>query len=153
MDQQVVVFKLADEHYGINITAVDSIIELQAITVVPQAPAFVEGVIRLRGNLLPVVDLRKRFGLKIKDYSKDSRIIVVSINASKIGMIVDAVLEILYTPEETVDLPHSLVETTNDTLITGILKVKKNLIILLDFGKVLNQNEFFQALKIESIPS
>jgi chemotaxis signal transduction protein len=96
MDQQVVVFKLADEHYGINITAVDSIIELQAITVVPQAPVFVEGVIRLRGNLLPVVDLRKRF---------------------------------------------------------GILKVKKNLIILLDFGKVLNQNEFFQALKIESIPS
>lgn len=141
MEQQVVVFDLASEHYGVDIARVESIIKMQAITVVPQAPSFVEGVTNLRGSVLPVIDLRKRFGLGAQEATKDSRIVVSTIGNVKTGMIVDAVSEVLTIPDDAVEPPPPMVTTVNSSYITGIAKVADRLVILLDLGKVLSFEE------------
>jgi purine-binding chemotaxis protein CheW len=141
MEHQLVVFELANEHYGVDIAAVESIIKMQAITVVPQAPMFVEGVTNLRGSVLPVVDLRKRFGLDCQETGKNSRIVVVTIQGIKVGMIVDAVSEVLRISDDSIEPPPPMVTTLDSSFITGIAKVGEHLIILLDLGKVLSIQE------------
>ncbi|MFZ5808896.1 MAG: chemotaxis protein CheW [Chloroflexota bacterium] len=161
MEQQLVVFELANEHYGVDISAVESIIKMQPITVVPQAPSFVEGITNLRGSVLPVMDLRKRFGLTIgrnkessgaKNTSQDeSRIVVVSMDGVKVGMIVDAVSEVLRVSSEAIEPPPPMVAGINSAFITGIAKVGEKLIILLDLGKVLTISEKDQMAALESV--
>ncbi len=137
MDTQLVVFKLENEFYGVNIDSVESIIKMQAITVVPQAPEYVEGVTNLRGTVLPVIDLRKRFGLEHAAFSKDSRIIVVTADHIKVGMIVDAVSEVLEMAQDSIEPPPSIATTLSSAFITGIAKTGDLLVILLDLSKVL----------------
>ena len=142
MDEQLVVFELADEHYGVDIASVDSIVRLQPVTQVPQAPAFVEGVTRLRGMVLPVVDLRKRFGLPTQETTKETRIVVARMGALAVGMLVDAVIEVRKVPEEDIDPPSPLVVTTGSVFISGIAKVDEEcMIIVLDLGLVLSAEE------------
>ena len=141
MENQLVVFMLANEHYGVNIAADESIIKLQPNTAVPRAPACVEGVTNLRGRVLPVIDLRKRFGLPMDQATKDTRIIVVEMNAALVGMVVDAVSEVLRVPGEAIELPSPIVTTVDSAFITGIAKVGERLIILLDLQKVLSPEE------------
>jgi len=95
MENQIVVFELGSEQFGVSIASVESIIKMQAITKMPQAPSFVEGVTNLRGKVLPVIDLRLRFGLTRQEATRNSRIIVISVNKTEIGMIVDGVSEVL----------------------------------------------------------
>jgi purine-binding chemotaxis protein CheW len=141
MEQQLVVFELSNEHYGVNIASVESIIKMQPITVVPHAPSFVEGVTNLRGSVLPVIDLRKRFGLENEGTTKNSRIVVVAIDGVEVGMIVDAVSEVLRIPEDAIEPPPPMVTTVDSTFITGIAKVGDRLVILLDLGRVLSLQE------------
>ena len=141
MENQLVVFMLAKEHYGVRIAAVESIIKLQPITAVPCSPAFVEGVTNLRGRVLPVIDLRKRFGLPAEESTKDTRIVVVEMNSTLVGMIVDAVSEVLRVPAESVEPPSPIMTTVDSAFITGIAKVGERLIILLDLEKVLSPEE------------
>ena len=141
MEDQLVVFMLAKEHYGVRIAVVESIIKLQPITAVPCSPAFVEGVTNLRGRVLPVIDLRKRFGLPAEESTKDTRIVVVEMNGTLVGMIVDAVSEVLRVPAESVELPSPIMTTVDSAFITGIAKVGERLIILLDLEKVLSPQE------------
>ena len=141
MEQQLVVFDLANEHYGVNIAAVESIIKRQAITVVPHAPRFVEGVTNLRGKVLPVIDLRKRFGLAAQAPTKDTRIIVVEVQGATVGVVVDGVSEVLRVSAETIEPPSPLVTTVESAFITGIAKVGERLVILLDLGRVLSMYE------------
>jgi len=141
MERQLVVFELANEHYGVDISAVESIIKMQAITVVPQAPSFVEGVTNLRGSVLPVVDLRKRFGLLMEQATKNSRIVVVAIDGVKVGMIVDGVSEVLRVPEDAIEPPPPMVTTVDTTYITGIAKLDAKLVILLELARVLSLDE------------
>ncbi|RCK72353.1 MAG: Positive regulator of CheA protein activity (CheW) [Anaerolineae bacterium] len=156
MERQLVVFELANEHYGVDIAAVESIIKMQPITAVPQAPAFVEGITNLRGSVLPVMDLRKRFGLSGRDQSSEStqddkRIVVVSMDGMKIGMIVDAVSEVLRVQEEAIEPPPPMVTTINSAFITGIAKVGERLIILLDLAKVLTVSEKDEVANLEAV--
>jgi purine-binding chemotaxis protein CheW len=141
MEQQMVVFELSGEHYGVSISAVESIIKMQAITVVPHAPAFVEGVTNLRGKVLPVIDLRARFGLDARQQSKDSRIVVVAIQKTEVGMIVDSVSEVLTIADEDIEPPPPMVTTVDSAFITGIAKLDKTLVILLDLSRVLSMDE------------
>jgi purine-binding chemotaxis protein CheW len=134
----LVVFALGDEQYGVGIDAVDSIIRPKSITAVPRAPDFVEGVTNLRGTVLPVVDLHRRFGLPGQDATKDTRIIVAESGGNKVGMMVDAVLEVRRVPEAAIEPPSPLVAAIDSAFITGIAKVGDGrLIILLDLGRVL----------------
>ena len=150
MESQLVVFDLAREHYGVDISAVEGIIKMQAITTVPRAPAFVEGVINLRGKILPVIDLRRRFGLPQEEATKDTRIVVVEIPATApeagvsgatAGIVVDGVSEVLRVSQEAIEPPSPLVTTVDSAFIRGIAKVGERLVILLDLGKVLNLQE------------
>ncbi len=159
MENQLVIFNLADENYGVNIADVDGIVKMQPITTVPHAPNFVEGITNLRGEVLPVIDLRKRFGLPQGDTSKDTRIINVEVDGAKVGMVVDAVSEVLRVSEGDIEPPSPIVTTIHSTFITGIAKVGSaqgadvaqgvdngagdsgRLIILLDLAKVLSIKE------------
>jgi len=141
MENQLVVFQLAQEHYGVDIAAVEGIIKMQTITKMPHTPEFVEGVTNLRGVVVPVVDLRRRFGLPAQEADRDTRIMVVFMGSSKIGMIVDAVSQVLRIPEEAVEPPPPMITSVNSAFIKGIAKLENQLVILLDLAKVLNTVE------------
>ncbi len=140
-EKQLVVFDLATEAYGVDIGAVREIIRMQDITKVPRCPEFVEGIINLRGNVIPVVDLRKRFSLMVSEQSKDNRIVVVDIVGRDIGVIVDAVNEVLRIQGDSVAPPSSVITTTDSSFLLGIVKLDSSLIILLDLEKVLSDDE------------
>jgi purine-binding chemotaxis protein CheW len=141
MENQIVVFELSSEFYGVNIAAVESIIKMQPITQMPHAPNFVEGVTNLRGKVLPVIDLRKRFGLAPQEADKDSRIIVISVDRTEVGMIVDGVSEVLTVPEEAVEAAPAITTTVDSSFITGIAKLDNRLVILLDLGRIISAQE------------
>src|SRR3989304_1822964 len=138
-ERQLVVFDLVPEAYGVDIGTVREIIRVQEITHVPNAPDFVEGVINLRGKVIPVVDLRKRFGIAPVDQTNDSRIVVVDIAGEDIGVMVDGVTEGLRIAEDTVETASSIITTADSYYILGIAKLGERLIILLDLEKVLSR--------------
>ena len=148
-EQQLVVFDLSTEAYGVDIGAVREIIRLQDITRVPRTPEFVEGVINLRGKVIPVVDLRKRFGLPAEEESKENRIVVVDIGAQDIGVIVDAVTAVLRIATESVEPPASVITTADSDYLLGIAKLDSRLIILLDLEQVLTQDEHSALQEID----
>ncbi len=141
MENQFVIFKLGEEHYGVNIVTVESIIKVQEITKMPHVPDFVEGITNLRGVVIPVIDLRKRFKLPQAAETKDTRIIVVEMNGVMAGMVVDAVTEVVRVPEDNIEPPSPMVSSVDTAFITGIAKVDTRLIILLDLSKILTVTE------------
>ena len=141
MEHQLVVFELANEFYGINIADVESIIKMLPITRMPHAPQFVEGVINLRGAVLPVVDLRKRFGLNAQEADRQTRIIVTTLSGLKVGIVVDSVAEVITVSDSDIEPTPSMVTTMDSTFITGIAKINDRLIIMLDLTKVLTLSE------------
>ena len=147
MEQQLVIFDLGGEHYGLDISTVEGIIKMQAITKMPQAPVFVEGVTNLRGTVVPVIDLRKRFSLPSLEHTKDTRIVVVYMEKTKIGMIVDGVSEVLRIPEESIEPTPPMVSNVNTAFIRGIAKLEGRLVTLLDLSKVLSHEEQAVLLK------
>ncbi len=135
-ERQLVVFDLARESYGVDIIAVQSIIRMQPITKVPRTMEFVEGVINLRGTVIPVVDLRKRFGLTATEETKDSRIVVVDISGQEVGMVVDAVTEVLRISSDSIEPPSSVITSADSAYLLGIAKIMDKLVILLDLEEV-----------------
>lgn len=111
------------------------------ITKVPQAPRYVEGVINLRGKVIPIVDLRKRFSLDLKEYDKNTRIVVVDIGGNIMGMIVDSVSEVLRLPANTIEPPPEIVTGINSEYIKGVAKLDDRLLIFLDLSKVIDVSE------------
>lgn len=136
-EKQLVVFSLAAEAYGVDIGSIREIIRMQEITRVPRTPEFVEGVINLRGKVIPVVDLRKRFGFPASETTKDTRIVVVDIGGQDIGVTVDAVTEVLRIGVDRVEPPSSVITTADSDYLLGIAKLESRLIILLDLEQAL----------------
>lgn len=136
-EKQLVVFDLADETYGVDIGSVREIIRIQEITKVPRTPDYVEGVINLRGKVIPVIDLRKKFGFQKAEVTKDTRIVVVDINGADIGVVVDAVTEVLRLSSDAVEPPTGVITTAESDYLLGIAKLESRLIILLDLQKAL----------------
>ncbi|OQA81669.1 MAG: Chemotaxis protein CheW [bacterium ADurb.Bin243] len=139
--QQLVSFRLGVEEYGVSIMKVQEIIRMQEITKVPQMPDFIEGIINLRGNVIPIIDLRKRFGLSCAEKTIDSRIVVVSVRERIVGIIVDGVSEVLRLSEEQIEPPPPAVSTAGREYIKGVGKLEKRLLILLDIDKILSSEE------------
>ncbi len=133
----LVVFDLAAEFYGVDIGDVREIIRMQTITHVPGAPQFVEGVINLRGRVVPVVDLRKRLDLQVNEQTKESRVVVVDIAGRDVGVIVDGVNEVLRIPLSAVEPPSTMITDAGSDFLRGIARLEDKLIILLDLSKVL----------------
>lgn len=150
MEKQLVIFELADEDYGIEIASVESIIKLQEITRIPKSPAYVEGVINLRGSVLPVVDLAKRFGVPANENNRETRIVIVNIDGIKFGMVVSAVSEVLTIDDVVIEPTPPIVTTINSSYISGIARVESRLIILLDLNKILTKEEKTQVFELTS---
>ncbi len=141
-EKQLVVFDLNTEAYGVDIGSVREIIRLQDITKVPGTPDFVEGVINLRGKVTPVVDLRKKLGITVAEQNAENRIVVMDIAGQDIGMVVDAVTEVLRISASAVEPPSTVITSTTDhDYLMGIAKLDEKLIILLDLDKVLSLQE------------
>ncbi|MEZ7890863.1 MAG: chemotaxis protein CheW [Candidatus Wallbacteria bacterium] len=139
--QQLVSFRLGAEEYGLSIMKVQEIIRLQEITKVPQMPEFIEGVINLRGNVIPIIDLRKRFGLEIIEKTAETRIVVVSVRERVMGIIVDGVSEVLRLSDDQIEPPPPVVSNIGREYIKGVGKLEKRLLILLDIDKILSSQE------------
>ena len=140
-ERQLVVFQLGAELYGCEISRVHEIIRLQNVTRVPRAPGFVEGVINLRGKVIPVVDLRRRFGLPTADHTRASRIVVVEIGDQVVGIVVDGVSEVLRVNSSIVEPPSPVVAGIDSEYLHGIAKLPDRLVILLDLDRILARDE------------
>ncbi|ACX51412.1 CheW protein [Ammonifex degensii KC4] len=140
-EEQLVVFRLADQTYGVDVGSVVEIIRMESVTKVPRAPEFVEGVINLRGRIIPVIDLRHRFGLPRKEPDRSTRIVIVEMGGMTVGMIVDAVLEVLRIPTDKIEPPPAVVSGIDVAYLRGIALWQEDMIILLDLEKVLYEHE------------
>ena len=144
------IFSLDGESYGVDIGTVSEIIRLQEITRVPRTPTFVEGVINLRGKVIPVVNLRTIFYLSVTEQTRESRIVVVDIGGQQTGIMVDAVTEVLRIAADAVEPPSSVIAGADSDYLLGIAKVESKMITLLDLEKVLSpeQAEKFAQMEI-----
>lgn len=139
-DMQLVVFRLGNEEFGADIAQVREIIKAGEITGIPQAPSYIHGVINLRGQVTTVVNLRRRMGLPDRDTDGNSRIIVVEIDHSTIGMMVDSVTEVKYVSSDQVE-PYDRLLASNATqgYILGVCKLKDHLLIMVDLKKIVSE--------------
>lgn len=138
---QLVTFRLGNEEFSLDILRVQEIIRHMELTRVPRTPDFVDGVINLRGRVIPVLDLRKRFGLPSDERTNETRIIVVDVDNKTVGLKVDAVSEVLRLPADTVEPAPAIVTGAESDYIKGVGKLDGRLLILLDVEKILTRTE------------
>lgn len=135
---QLVSFNIGDEEFGVDILQVQEINRMLEVTKVPNAPEYVDGVINLRGKVIPIIDLRRRFGMPRKEHDKHTRIVVVELRGKVVGFVVDAVREVLRIPRDVTEPPPAIAGSDTDEYITGVGKLEDRLLILLDLEKALN---------------
>jgi purine-binding chemotaxis protein CheW len=139
---QLVSFKIGEEEFGVDILSVQEINRMSQITKVPNTPDFIEGVINLRGRVLPVIDLRVKLGMIRKEHDKNTRIVVVELRGQTLGFIVDEVNEVLRIPKDITEAPPEMVGGVDCDYITAIGKLEDRLLILLDLEKILTTSDF-----------
>ncbi|MGI9953334.1 chemotaxis protein CheW [Moorellaceae bacterium AZ2] len=140
MARQLVVFDLAGELYGLDIFDVREIIKDTPVTKIPRAPDFVEGVVNLRGKLIPVIDLKKRFGLEKGERTKEARIIIADISEQEAGLVVDSVKEVATVDESSIE-PAPAVTTVNAAFVEGLARTDDKLIIIIKLDLLLKIEE------------
>lgn len=143
-EQKYVIFKLDTEDYGIDILKVQGIERMLPITRVPKTPSFVEGVCNLRGSIVPVIDLRQRFNIQKKDHDESTRIIVVSFEEIKVGLVVDSANDVITLKCEDIEPTPSVIDSIDNRFISGVGKLEDKLVIILDLLKVLNKEEIVE---------
>jgi len=141
-DCHLVGFRIGEETYGVPIGSVREIVRVPEITTVPNAPEMIEGVINLRGKIIPVMDLRKRFGSLTIQSDKKNRILVVELESRLLGLIVSSASEVLKIPPSEIEAPGAVFAEGESSYVTGVGKLKGRLVILLDIGRLLRQPEF-----------
>ena len=140
-DLQIVGFRIGKETFGVPIHIVHEIVRVPEITAVPDAPDFVEGVINLRGKIISIVDLRKRFGEAHIEASRKNRILVAEIDQKMVGLVVDAASEVIRLPQTEIEPPPEVFEESELKYVTGLGKMNGRLIILVDLAKILEKGE------------
>jgi len=140
-EKQLVVFNIGQEVYAVEIAMVKEIIQMQAITRVPGVPPSVEGVINLRGSVIPIVDLRKRFKLAHLERNKDTRIVIVNCKGQEVGVVVDSVAQVLRVPVDSIESSTNFFNEDKLNHIRAIVKLENQLVILLDMAQVLTREE------------
>ena len=146
---QMVIFRLANEEYALPITKVQEINRLVPITKMPQTPSFVEGIINLRGRIIPVLDMRKRFQLEAGAYNDDTRIIIVEVSGQTIGVIVDAVAEVIRLSQSDIEPPPPSF-VLDAKYIQGVGKVEGRLLILLEIDSIITSDEEIMLKQINA---
>jgi purine-binding chemotaxis protein CheW len=140
-DLHLVGFRVGRETFGVPIHLVHEIVRVPEITAVPEAPDYIEGVINLRGKIVSVIDLRKRFGEKQITSDRKNRVMVIEIEKKLVGLIVDSASEVLKLPPTEIDHPPNVFEEGDLNYVTGVGKLKGRLIILIDLTKILQRGE------------
>lgn len=138
---QLVTFTLGEEEYAVDILKVQEINRMTEIAKVPNAPDHVEGVINLRGRVIPVVSLRRRFGLQDKDSDERSRIMIMDVQGITVGLVVDSVSEVLRIPSGIVETAPQIATNVSTEFIRGIAKLEDRLIILIDMDRLIERQE------------
>jgi purine-binding chemotaxis protein CheW len=138
---QVVGFRIGRETFGLPISIVREIVRVPEITSVPNAPNYIEGVINLRGRIIPIIDLRKRFNEPIPEPNKKNRVVVVELDGRRLGLMVNSASEVLRIPPSEIEAPHTVFQDGELDYITGVGKLKGRLVILLDLNKILQRGE------------
>jgi len=134
---KVIVFQLMDMEYAVNVDAVQSIEKVLSITRIPKTPAYVKGVINLRGLVTPIVDLRERFGLASSEMDDSTRIIIVTLEDYEVGLIVDAANDVMDIPVDSIEPQPEVVGSIESDFISGVAKVGKHLLVMLNLDNVL----------------
>lgn len=137
---QTVVFRLGQEYYALPIERVHEIIRLQPVTRLPRTARFMEGIINLRGDVVPVIDLRKRFELEAQQ-SPETRIVVAEVGDVRMGMVVDAVTEVLRISRDVVQPPEAFRALVDGEFMTGVAKLEDRLVIILDLESLFSAGE------------
>lgn len=143
---QLVVFKLDKEEYAVSILQVQEIKRMTDITRVPHAPDYISGVINLRGSVLPVIDLKKRLNLALADYNDNTRIIIVKVDDLSVGIIVDAVSEVLTIAQDSIEPAQSVVGGVSTEYLSGVGKLNNRLIILLNLEVLIGLGQEAKAV-------
>ena len=138
---QLVSFQIGTEEFGVDILKVQEINRMVDITKVPRSPEFVEGIINLRGKVIPIIDLRKRFNMELNAHDKNTRIVVVDIEGQTMGMVVDSVSEVLRIPASTLEPTPDVVTSVESEYIRGDAKLENRLLIHLDLPTILSGEE------------
>lgn len=138
---QMVAFKLEKEEFAVDIKQVREVLKMTQVTPLPQSAQYIEGVINLRGEVIPVVDLRKRFELSEEQRNKQTRIIIVEIKGNDVGLIVDSVTEVLRFSSTAIQAPPTRIAGTRTDLIKGVGKIDNRLLIILELEKILSTEE------------
>lgn len=147
---KVIVFQLQDEEYGVDVHQVLSIEHIQQITRVPRTPAFVKGVINLRGIVTPIIDLRSRFSLEEVEYTEQTRIVVVRVEDKDVGLIVDSANDVIDVPTELIEDPPEVVGGIRAEYLQGVAKLDNRLLVVLNLEKVLDPEEIVQIQKMNT---
>lgn len=137
-EKQLVVFKVGDVKYGVDVTAVGAITDYEEITSIPDSPDYLEGIMNLRGDIIPVINLKKRFN--VSQIEEDKKIIVSNVKGTEMGFIVDGTSQVLKLDDENID-PLPILLRSNDEYIKGIGKYDNELIILIDFNEIISSEE------------
>lgn len=140
-EKQYVVFKLGNEKYCADIANVGSITEFDEITKVPNSPAYIEGVINLRGEVIPIVSLKKRFNVKEAADSEDARIIIITYDGKNIGFLVDDASQVIRIDDENIEPTPAIIAGEDRKYISGVGKVDGTIVVLLDLIKILSDSE------------
>ncbi|TCZ79982.1 chemotaxis protein CheW [Paenibacillus albiflavus] len=148
-EKKIIVFSLGQEEYGVEVEKVKTIERMQKLTRVPKTPVFIKGVINLRGVVIPVIDLRSRFGLPEKEYTDNSRMIIVSQGDIEVGMIVDSANDVTDIDGDLVENPPEIVGGIRAKYLDGIAKIGDRLLVLLNLEEVLNKQELMQLEELE----
>lgn len=138
---QLVTFRVGSEEFGLDVFQVHEILRFQAPTPMPRAPAFVEGVLDVRGTLVPIVDLRRRFETPAGGADDDTRIVVVDHGGERLGLVVDSVTEVLRAPETAISPPPSYIRGLAAEFVRGIVRLGDRLVILMELEKILSSEE------------
>lgn len=145
---QMVAFKLEKEEFAVDIHQVREVLKMTRVTPLPQSAHYIEGLINLRGEVIPVVDLRKRFELPEGERSEQTRIIIVEIQDSNVGLIVDSVTEVLRFSSSAIQPPPARIAGTRTDLIKGVGKVEERLLIILNLERILTTEEIISLEEV-----
>jgi len=142
--KQLISFTVGSEEYGLELLRVKEVIRMRQITWLPKAPACVKGIINLRGDVIPIVDLRERFGLQQQQQTANTRVIVVEVNGKPVGMVVDSASQVVRVPADQFDPPPTVMGERSQDFITAVGKTGDRLIIMIDAEKILSTAEMSQ---------
>ncbi|MDO9107347.1 MAG: chemotaxis protein CheW [Methylovulum sp.] len=152
IEDMYLTFGVAAEEYGIGIGHVTEVVGMQRIMEVPDVPNFIKGVINLRGKVIPVMDVRIRFGMDVKDYTERTVIIVLDIDNVQIGLVVDYVSEVLEIPQSNIDQPTHMGNSDNNSVIRGFGKLGDKVAIMLDIHRMVSDQSIDLRKALESAP-